>query len=123
MEKLLRLWWSWSSPGRFGLGSCGPKTLSSAAAHLPSQRPALPAASPVQIRNIILRIHGSNTIGSRLAPELAKAFLEGKEANRIEQVSGEKELESFVQGDFNGDAIPEAIEIHAHGSRTGPCEG
>lgn len=81
--------------------------------------PPPPPPPSGQTRNIILRIHGSNTIGSRLVPELAKAFLEGKGANRVEQIPGEKDLESFVQGDFNGDTIPEAIEIHAHGSRTG----
>ena len=75
-----------------------------------------PACSDSEISSSAL--HGSNTIGSRLAPELAKAFLEGKGANRIEQVPGGKELESFIQGDLNGDTVPEAIEIHAHGSRT-----
>lgn len=73
---------------------------------------------PIPPRNIILRIHGSNTIGSKLVPELAKAFLEEKGANRIEQVAGDREQESFIQGDFKGDTIPEAIEIHAHGSKT-----
>jgi phosphate transport system substrate-binding protein len=73
---------------------------------------------PSQARNVILSIHGSNTIGSRLVPELAKAFLERKGASRIEQVPGGKERESFIQGDLNGDTVPEAIEIHAHGSKT-----
>lgn len=77
-----------------------------------------PPPPPSQVRNIILRIHGSNTIGSKLVPELAKAFLEEKGANRVEQIAGEKEQESFIQGDLNGDTVPEAIEVHAHGSKT-----
>lgn len=78
-----------------------------------------PPPPPAQSRNIILSIHGSNTIGSKLAPALAKAFLEAKGASRVEQVPGKKEQESVIQGDLNGDTVPEAIEIHAHGSKTG----
>lgn len=95
------------------------KTTPTQPAQQPSKsNPAPPPPPLAQTRNIILRIHGSNTIGSKLVPELAKAFLEGKGANRIEQVAGEKEQESFIQGDINGDTIPEAIEVHAHGSKT-----
>jgi phosphate transport system substrate-binding protein len=85
----------------------------------PQPPPPPPPPPPVQSRNIILRIHGSNTIGSKLVPALAKGFLEVQGASRVEQVSEGKELESFVQGDLDGDTIPEAIEIHAHGSKTG----
>lgn len=82
---------------------------------------ARPAASPTLgsgRKNIILRLHGSNTIGSELGPELAKAFLHEKGASTIEHVPGEQARESVVQGDLNGDGVPEIIEIHAHGSRT-----
>lgn len=69
-------------------------------------------------KNIILRLHGSNTVGAELGPELAKAFLHEKGASTVEQVPGGGEQESFVQGDINGDGAPEVIEIQARGSRT-----
>jgi len=69
-------------------------------------------------RNIILRLHGSNTIGAELGPELAKAFLLEKGATTVEHVPGERERESFVRGDVNNDGTPEMVEIYAHGSRT-----
>ena len=73
---------------------------------------------PAVTRDIILRIHGSNTVGSQLVPELAKAFLQQKGARGVDQVSGQKAQEFFVQGQLDSDAQPEAIEIHAHGSTT-----
>jgi phosphate transport system substrate-binding protein len=84
----------------------------------PATAPTL-AASPTSMqRNVILRLHGSNTIGAELGPELAKAFLHEKGAATVEHVPGERERESFVQGDLNSDGNPEVIEIHAHGSKT-----
>jgi phosphate transport system substrate-binding protein len=105
------VWFLWPRPE----SPTPPTPTSSPGQKLP---PAASLPPPVQTRNVILRIHGSNTIGSQLVPELAKAFLEEKGASRIEQVPGGKEQESFMQGDLNGDTVPEAIEIHAHGSKT-----
>ena len=80
--------------------------------------PPPPPPAPVVSRDVILRIHGSNTVGSQLVPELAKAFLQQKGARTVDQVPGQKEREFYVQGQLDSDAQPEAIEIHAHGSTT-----
>ncbi len=85
----------------------------------PPPPPPPPSPPPARTKNIILRIHGSNTIGSRLVPELAKAFLEEKGASRVEQVPGTNEQEILVQGDTNGDSILEVMEIQTRGSATG----
>ena len=77
-----------------------------------------PPPAPVVSRDVILRIHGSNTVGSQLVPELAKAFLQQKGARTVDQVPGLKEREFYVQGQLDSDTQPEAIEIHAHGSTT-----
>jgi len=66
----------------------------------------------------ILRIHGSNTLGSSLAPALAKAFLSRLGATEIQQVFNEMEVESKIVGKFPGSPRDKAIVIHAHGSST-----
>ena len=65
---------------------------------------------------IILRLHGSNTVGAKLAPDLAKGFLASLGASTI-QVIQTAEVEKIVQGTINGKA--QAVEIKAHGSSTG----
>lgn len=93
-----------------------PRTMS--APSTAATRPTAPPPLSTGRKNVILRLHGSNTIGSELGPELAKAFLHEKGASTTEHVPGAQERESLVQGDLNGDGVPEIIEIHAHGSRT-----
>ena len=77
--------------------------------------PPEPAELPAEI---ILRLHGSNTIGAKLAPALAGAFLE-KElgAHDIRAVPGDLADQQQVRG-ITGDGRQVAIEIHAHGSST-----
>ncbi|MBL3535527.1 MAG: phosphate ABC transporter substrate-binding/OmpA family protein [gamma proteobacterium endosymbiont of Lamellibrachia anaximandri] len=69
-----------------------------------------------EAESLSLRIHGSNTVGAQLAPELARAWLKtnGYQSIRISQ----REEESIVQAEAsNGDSI--RIEIIAKGSSTG----
>ncbi|WP_161629820.1 substrate-binding domain-containing protein [Desulfogranum japonicum] len=72
------------------------------------------SASPA----IILRLHGSNTIGSKLAPNLAYTYMEqvlhAKDI-RIEQKKAA--VEKIVTGQTNEGLV--GIEIFAHGSSTG----
>ncbi len=63
----------------------------------------------------ILRLHGSNTIGKTLAPNLAEKFLEKLGAVRVHQVPG-REDELTVEGTLNGS--PVVIEVQAHGTGT-----
>src|SRR5262249_217009 len=66
---------------------------------------------------VILRMHGSNTIGAQLAPALAEAFLRKRGATDVKIVSAAPD-EVRVQGMFLGDPSPKFIEIAAHGSAT-----
>jgi len=68
--------------------------------------------------HVTLRLHGSNTIGSSLAVELAKEFLKQQGATNIAVVQKAKE-EMLVKGTVPGQDVPQAIEIYAHGSATG----
>jgi phosphate transport system substrate-binding protein len=67
---------------------------------------------------VILRLSGSNTIGSELAPALAQAFLKEQGAADARIVPGANEDEKLVEGTLPGDSAPSVIEIQAHGSAT-----
>lgn len=67
--------------------------------------------------SVILRLHGSNTIGSQLAPKLAIAFLKQQGAIEINQVVGETQQEVKIKGQFPNQLVG-VIEIQAHGSST-----
>jgi phosphate transport system substrate-binding protein len=67
--------------------------------------------------NVVLRLHGSNTIGAKLAPDLAAAFLKQQGASDVKIVPGAAD-EVTVQGVLPGESAPQAIEIEAHGSAT-----
>jgi phosphate transport system substrate-binding protein len=64
----------------------------------------------------ILTIHGSNTIGAKLVPDIARRFLKQNGYNTISKVMGEKENEFFITA--MKDNIIHNIEIKAHGSST-----
>ena len=67
--------------------------------------------------NIILRIAGSNTIGSSLGPSLAEAFLKQLGATDV-RIHGTVADEKNVSGLLEGSSIPSVIAIAAHGSAT-----
>lgn len=67
-------------------------------------------------RNLI-RLHGSNTIGAQLAPELAKKYLRQLGANKIWMKAGARNDEQQVLGLLNGEDLV-SIAIQAHGSST-----
>ncbi len=74
------------------------------------------AAAADVARETILRIHGSNTIGAKLAPALAAAFLKNKlGAHRVDMVP-RRANEVLVEGLFTDKIM--AVEIQAHGSST-----
>ncbi len=77
---------------------------------------AAPAIDAAESDAIILRLHGSNTIGAKCAPALASAFLTSKlRAERVEMDPGDPN-EVTVRGIFPEKTL--GIEIHAHGSST-----
>nr|WP_320050331.1 substrate-binding domain-containing protein [uncultured Desulfuromonas sp.] len=65
----------------------------------------------------ILSLHGSNTIGAKLAPELAKKYLRKLGANRIWAKPGSEHDEQDIFGLVDGVDVLK-IAIQAHGSTT-----
>jgi phosphate transport system substrate-binding protein len=65
----------------------------------------------------ILRLSGSNTIGSKLGPALIEEFLKSQGAQNIQRVPGAKDEMSIV-ATLPGQSSPSAIEVKAHGSKT-----
>ena len=80
--------------------------------------PATSAQVPGPTANtIILRVHGSNTIGAQLMPSLAEKYLEQQGATDVRRIPGKPD-ETVIQGVLPGDSSPKSIEIEAHGSAT-----
>lgn len=67
---------------------------------------------------VILRLHGSNTIGAKLVPALAEEFLRQQGAKDVKRVPGKQAEEMTVEGILPGDSSPKLIEIKAYGSDT-----
>jgi phosphate transport system substrate-binding protein len=76
----------------------------------------LVAMSGSSFADEILRIHGSNTIGERLAPALAEAWLASRGYPRIERFAPAHD-ELLVRG--SGPDGRFEVQIRAHGSSTG----
>ena len=66
---------------------------------------------------IALRIHGSNTIGSKLAPALAEAYLKKAGATKITREQGKDGEEIVIKG-LMEKRKGIAVEIKSHGSST-----
>lgn len=73
-------------------------------------------AATKNVEDIIFRMHGSNTVGAKLAPELVKAYLKTQNAKNI-QTEVTAENESIISADLEGKRV--GVEIKAHGSTTG----
>ncbi len=68
------------------------------------------------VENIILRLHGSNTVGAELGPELVKAWLSDSGYRDIRtEITQPQEM--LIHG-IDRLGRPMAVEIHAHGSGT-----
>jgi len=67
--------------------------------------------------NRILTIHGSNTIGAELAPNLAKAYLAAKGATDVRTSATGVENEIIISGRVKTSQV--SIKVAAHGSGTG----
>lgn len=76
----------------------------------------LAAENDANLGETILRIHGSNTIGAKLGPDIAQRFLKDLGYTHINKVPGAKENEFFIVA-TNTKGVHN-IEIKAHGSST-----
>jgi phosphate transport system substrate-binding protein len=77
-----------------------------------------PLVSPTPVATVILRVHGSNTIGSKLVPSLIEEFLKQQGTTSIHTVAGKNADESEIEATFPGESSPKRVEIFAHGSAT-----
>ncbi len=77
---------------------------------------ANPSGHAVRATKPLFRIHGSNTVGEKLAPRLVEAYLMARGATSIKTEQGNNPSERTVSAELNGRI--EFIEIHAHGSST-----
>lgn len=66
---------------------------------------------------VLLKIAGSNTLGSQLVPALAEAFLKSQGATVTKRVPGASPVEVSVQAQMP-DGSTQSISIAAHGSST-----
>ncbi|RYG20861.1 MAG: cell envelope biogenesis protein OmpA [Chitinophagaceae bacterium] len=75
------------------------------------------AGALVKAEKPLFRIHGSNTIGEKLAPRLIEAYLMSQGANNVHtDVNPVSPNEKIISGEINGHI--EYIELQAHGSGT-----
>jgi phosphate transport system substrate-binding protein len=98
-----------------------PASQTVAASVQPTQTASTPIPPPLQPpanaqATTLLRFQGSDTIGGKLLPALAMAFLQQEGFSNVRQQDGAKENEIFVIGERRGKS--EQIEIQAHGSNT-----
>ena len=64
----------------------------------------------------LFRIHGSNTLGEKLAPRLVESYLMARGATNITTKKGASDTEKLISAQLNGRM--EYVEVHAHGSST-----
>ena len=67
---------------------------------------------------VVLKLHGSNTIGAKLAPALAEEFLKSLGARDVHTNAGQNAEEATVVGILPGHSVSSTIEIRSHGSAT-----
>lgn len=72
------------------------------------------STQPIEIP--VLRVHGSNTVGEKLAPALLEVFLAEQGGSAFAWQQGNSEVEKQLR--FTAAGQSEAIELHAHGSGT-----
>lgn len=79
-------------------------------------KPKAIEAESEQIFKPLFAIHGSNTIGEKLAPALLKSYFEEQGASDIDWQQGGIATERTMQFDMDGEKL--AIGLAAHGSST-----
>ena len=79
---------------------------------------ALVVTLPLQAAEVeVLRLHGSNTIGARLGPELVKGWLKAEGYKKISAEETAPQEQKITALSPKGGMI--VVEIAAHGSSTG----
>ncbi len=79
-------------------------------------QPVAEALLPAANAEIVLRLHGSNTVGEKLAPALLEAFLAGQGATQFAWKKQAADVERILS--YTVDTGLTAVQLHAHGSST-----
>jgi glucose/mannose transport system substrate-binding protein len=84
-----------------------------------AEAPRAPSPAQQHLSQVVLRLHGSNTIGKELAPALCEEFLKFEGATSIERKPRQKEDETDVEAVIpNKSTEALTFEVQAHGSKT-----
>ncbi len=83
-----------------------------------AEQPHAAAAGSALAPAVLLRVHGSNTIGTELGPALAEAYLRFKGQEAVQRRTGDRPEATWVAGHTATDARAPGIEIRAEGSAT-----
>ncbi|WP_417704283.1 phosphate ABC transporter substrate-binding/OmpA family protein [Rheinheimera aquimaris] len=75
----------------------------------------VPVTKPAAAQ-LLFRLHGSNTVGEKLAPALLQAFLQQQQAEGFAWQQAQSPVERILN--FNKAGTPQMVELHAHGSST-----
>ncbi len=81
----------------------------------PDGREPVTTVTPSGPATLLLRLSGSNTIGSQLGPDLAQAWLASRGASDIHRATSGSD-ETTITGTQSGTAVN--VEVKAHGSAT-----
>lgn len=85
----------------------------------PQARPGEAAAAPaLALRRSMLRFYGSNTVGEKLLPAIANAYVAAKGSRGTGWEPGARENERILQITNPSQGLPEEIHVKAHGSST-----
>lgn len=106
-----------TSPGKEEAAEVPPPSLASNEV-MAEENPKLPQLADPLPPKIVLRLHGSNTIGAKLMENMAIAYMVQKyQGKDVQVITGDVAEEKLVRCETTDGPI--AIEIHAHGSSTG----
>ncbi|HEX7156480.1 MAG TPA: phosphate ABC transporter substrate-binding/OmpA family protein, partial [Burkholderiaceae bacterium] len=113
----------WRRPAMIAIGLVALVLVSALVSQLiraPAGSGATAAALPpgVALSHPMLRLHGSNTIGEKLAPMLIQGFLADEGGTEIKVVDGSDPVERNVVARLPKESGPVAVQLFAHGSAT-----
>lgn len=111
-------WWFYSSQPVAKVAMSDPATVSvpPVAAVTATAQPAAQQTSSKMPAELVMRVHGSNTVGEKLAPALLEAFISGQQATELAWQQQGSAVEKLLNVKISDK--PVAIELHAHGSST-----
>jgi phosphate transport system substrate-binding protein len=111
-------WMAWSAAAVVTAGAIAATTTFSRARDVPKPAAiATPAPIPAAPARVVLRIHGSNTMGVELVPALAESFLK-RSTGAAAIVRRRTAPDEVLVEARDGDRGIESIEVFAHGSST-----